>query len=666
MSQTKSTQRPPKVFSYIRFSSPEQALGHSEQRQIEAAREYAKRKGIEFDEFLKDDGLSGFHGTHLRRGALGRFLDRVKAGDIPKGSILVIENIDRLGRMEVLESLEMVLTGLINRGITFTTLGPPEVEYNKESLKGFGIIKLILEIDRANKESERKSDLSTAYWTKKKKLAREAHHTVTNGLPKWLKAPGPARREKYQVIPMGEVVIVDGAKETIREMFKMKLKGIGTQAIARLLNEKPTGWKPTPSKRQREDKNGKFGWRKSYIKRILTNPATIGIYQPMKYVNGKAVPDGDPIENYYQAVVEKKDFYAVQEKLSWNRNKGGRTATNVLVHLVHCGYCGAKMHLMVNGTGSPYYRYLYCEARMRGLPCPSERQKTRNVRYDECEALILDNCPDLDPKRILPNASELSRRCAELEIGIAGLEQEEKTISRRMAVAAEHVYKKLDPKLVDRVNALFKKDEVRQNEIKTEIAELRRHLYAAEQTAKQFANWKADLVALKKHLVNGGPDARTMMNNHLRQLIERIDVFTIGTPQPKADEMKLQPIAEQMYDIMAEVGIVPTKKDHRFVSWMEERLMSTHGRYVVVKFKSGGEVRLAPPGSLASAMYWGPSRYTPLKKTNRKRAKGLLELQREPDWRISNDPIDWMKCKKEFQRYEHKQKAKKPKWGKRV
>jgi DNA invertase Pin-like site-specific DNA recombinase len=43
------------AYSYIRFSTPEQALGDSERRQMEAARDYATANGLQLDESLTFD-----------------------------------------------------------------------------------------------------------------------------------------------------------------------------------------------------------------------------------------------------------------------------------------------------------------------------------------------------------------------------------------------------------------------------------------------------------------------------------------------------------------------------------------------------------------------------------------------------------------------------------
>ncbi|MGO4264065.1 hypothetical protein, partial [Lysobacter sp. TAB13] len=50
---------PPKACSYIRFSSPEQAMGGSLRRQTVLARAWCEARGISLDDTLHDLGVSG-------------------------------------------------------------------------------------------------------------------------------------------------------------------------------------------------------------------------------------------------------------------------------------------------------------------------------------------------------------------------------------------------------------------------------------------------------------------------------------------------------------------------------------------------------------------------------------------------------------------------------
>src|SRR5271166_2491651 len=99
-----------KAISYLRFSTVEQKLGNSTARQLKAAREYCLRNGLDLDESLSiaDEGLSGYKGHNVERGSLGHFLAEVKAGKIPAGTALIIENLDRLSRQGIDKTTDLL------------------------------------------------------------------------------------------------------------------------------------------------------------------------------------------------------------------------------------------------------------------------------------------------------------------------------------------------------------------------------------------------------------------------------------------------------------------------------------------------------------------------------------------------------------------------------
>src|ERR1041385_5155470 len=100
----------PVAFSYVRFSTPEQLKGDSLRRQTEAAAEWCKRSGATLDTSTtyRDLGASAFKGAHRSdKAALGAFLKLAEAGRIPKGSFLIIENLDRLSREEERTALRL-------------------------------------------------------------------------------------------------------------------------------------------------------------------------------------------------------------------------------------------------------------------------------------------------------------------------------------------------------------------------------------------------------------------------------------------------------------------------------------------------------------------------------------------------------------------------------
>jgi len=96
--------------------------------QLEKSHAYAESHNLELvEEFrLEDLGVSAFKGANADTGALGKFLEAVRANAIQKGSYLLVESLDRLSRQQVMKSLG-IFTEIINAGINIATLADGRV-----------------------------------------------------------------------------------------------------------------------------------------------------------------------------------------------------------------------------------------------------------------------------------------------------------------------------------------------------------------------------------------------------------------------------------------------------------------------------------------------------------------------------------------------------------
>lgn len=209
----------PKAYSYLRFSSPEQAKGDSARRQETAAIEYAERFGLELDAGLtyQDLGVSAFRGRNLAEGRLGDFLQAVRVGVVEPGSFFLVENLDRISRLPPAKALN-ILQGIVEAGVTVVTLvdGVAYTEANIE--RDFGRLVTALSIfARAHEESATKARRVREAWDRKK---REAASTpLTRVCPAWLRLKED--RSGFDVIPeRGEVV---------RRIYEMAASG--SQAV---------------------------------------------------------------------------------------------------------------------------------------------------------------------------------------------------------------------------------------------------------------------------------------------------------------------------------------------------------------------------------------------------------------------------------------------------
>jgi DNA invertase Pin-like site-specific DNA recombinase len=610
----------PKVFSYIRFSTPEQRLGDSERRQVAAAVAYAKKYGLRLDTSLnmRDYGVSGYKGHHRTRGALGAFLGLVEAGKILPGSILLVENIDRLGREGVAKTLRGIIFKLWDHGITLQTLSPEET-YGPGCDEDPKFLALFLYLQRAHEESKRKSQLSRANWGQKRKQARENGTILTGRCPAWLE------------VKDGKFGVRSGAKESIRLVFSLKLQGLGLRRIAVKLNQDKTLWSPpkqwytNPVTGQRTERYG--GWRGSYVKKLLSNVAVIGQYQPTEHRDGKRIPTGDPIENYYPAVVDPMVFAQIQQLLAGNVRRGGRAdkCMNIFTHLVKCAYCGGPMTLVDKGKPPRGYAYLRCERGYRGLEC--ERQ---SVRYDLAERAILTNCRRLRPEEVLPNPGKQAAQCTALRDLVAGKIAEMQELESQIDNFVDQIGCTKAKAARTRYEAKLLELEQLQTKLDDEVDDLKRQLQDAETDASTFADWANDLKTLRKGISKKeNVDLRLRLRAHLRQFIERIEVFAVGyqpgkwaedagedsppkarttcrgkpvphIPGPEAEDTLADGIADIAWDVAP--GIARSPEFHGFLDYVRGLRQTKKAWFLRVHFKTGAMVDIVPTGSVASGM----------------------------------------------------------------
>ena len=316
----------PKVYSYTRFSHPSQALGGSLRRQMALTLEWVKTNGYELDNSLKlfDRGKSAFDGTNLRTGALGHFLSMAKEGKIEKGSILAIEALDRLTRLEPLEAVNL-LSQIVGYGIAIVTVTDGRVFDSHTLNRDMSSLMLAAgSLIRGHEESLRKAGrLQDHYADRRASGAGRIGHAP----PGWIRPAG----DGWELHPEHSA--------TVREVFELAAKGLGATVIAKRFNAEN---RLAPSRRK-----GK-GWHASRLSKLLRSKSVIGEYQPHIMDMGKMVPVGPPIPEHYPAAVTPELFWRVQALLTDRAPKGRRTDggyRNILSGILKCGYCGGTFTL---------------------------------------------------------------------------------------------------------------------------------------------------------------------------------------------------------------------------------------------------------------------------------------------------------------------------------
>ncbi len=168
------TEITPLAYSYIRFSTPDQLEGDSQRRQLELSEKYCEKYGLKLNTSttIKDLGLSAFHGTHIKKGFLGHFLEAVKVGEVKRGSFLLIEDFDRLSRQEPLDAQDIVRQ-ILKEDITIVTL-TNEMVYSWERVnRDPGLIyTMTAAIILTHEESRKKQERLKAAWVNKRKTKK--------------------------------------------------------------------------------------------------------------------------------------------------------------------------------------------------------------------------------------------------------------------------------------------------------------------------------------------------------------------------------------------------------------------------------------------------------------------------------------------------------------
>jgi len=425
-----------------------------------------------------------------------------------------------------------------------------------------------------------------------------------------------------------------------------QLKGIGKGTIAKKLNATKGIWTPPETKRK---KIGSHGWQESYIQKILQNRAVIGEYQPYKISceTFKREPVGEPITNYFPVIVSLGVFHKVQEKFKENKGKGGQTGKvrNLFKNLIKCPYCGGSVVYYGKGKPPKGGSYLICDNARRGSGC-----ERHSIRYEECEKIILENCKGLRPEEVLPNPDEQTKLCQSLRQTTQGKEAELRDIEQQIENYDDQIGHTKDRGRRNKYESIILKLEEQKKDLIKQVEEGERELRKAESSLQSFTKWQKDLTSLLKGISGDNVELRLRLQYHLRELIEKIEVFAVGFKElyapykddgicsgqiiankelikkVKASKVAFRVLKESdgdikkiiikspgysdntetiqdyLYDVIdeGEPKFARSKEFHKFLSYVATRRMSKEGRFLRIYFKAGGWVDLVPQGSIAS------------------------------------------------------------------
>ncbi|NWB49548.1 recombinase family protein [Pseudomonas gingeri] len=287
----------PTAFSYARFSSAIQKKGSSLERQQTMVASWLLRHA-EYtlsDLTFQDLGKSGWKGEHIKEGGgFAKLLAAVEAGVIEAGDAVLVESVDRAGRLDTLDMLA-ILSPILRKGVDIITLDD-NVAYTRQSLDGGHIYILLGKIQAARQYSDNLSRRLTASYDSRRRLADEGK-TPKRRTPAWLTSEGEVISEIAAQVKLAFELYAAGLGKAV---IAKRMRDSGVQALAKCSGPGVEGW--------------------------LRNEAVIGRW------NGAQV---------YEPIIDLSLYHLAQ--IEGDKRKTApraKTAAHFYVGLVKCGHCG--------------------------------------------------------------------------------------------------------------------------------------------------------------------------------------------------------------------------------------------------------------------------------------------------------------------------------------
>jgi len=486
------------AYSYVRFSTREQRKGGSKRRQKDAAEKWCEEHGYTLDTSIKmiDDGRSGHSGEHLLKGKLGHFIELAEAGKVKKGSVLIVESLDRLTRQAVPVALRLFLH-ILELEIDIVTLLEPVEWFKHKTLDETQLIIAIIVLSRAHNESATKAKRLANEWTHKRAEYHKTGKLLTAKVPSWIRKKG----NKFELITE--------TADVVRHIVDLYLSGMGVVAISKQLNREQV---PTFHQGKRKAKQ----WSKSTVQRILNSRSLIGEFTPhhgsKNQDQSQRKPAGDPIPGYYPAVLDEPTFYKVQKqlkakKIAGRTGKDSSRISNLFTQMVFDARDGSPLHMVDKGARAGG-KQLVSSAARSGLG------QYISFNYDAFESAMLELMKTITPADIMPPKKLMQSSTLDKRIVDAGkIDERIASIQKRLETA--------DDALIQSVMPVLSKLAKQKEALQTEIEELRGQQHSPTPTADD-CNRIAELLQQDNSV-----EHRRRFRLVARELIERMDCLIL-------------------------------------------------------------------------------------------------------------------------------------------
>jgi len=391
-------------------------------------------------------GVSAFRGLNANKGALKPFLTLINEKQVPAGSVLLIEDFDRLSRQEPLDAQD-IIRSILKEKVTIVTLNNG-MEYSWDRVNQEPHLLYIMTgaIILAHDESKKKQQRVQAAWAAKRDKAVNSKQILTRMCPRWLKV----NQSKTEFIKIPENV------QLVKKVFALAAKGHGQYYISKMLNNDNI-----------LSFTGKQ-WGSSSIRQLLGNRAVLGELQPhIRQGRQKRIKHGDPILDYYPRIISDELFNKAEQQRESRQNKKGRPSenyTNLFRGFLRCAHCSGTLTVDTNASrklpGRKFNTYLFCHNHAVGRSCVSKR-----MRYDLFEEAFLHHITDFDITEVFATDKKQD---------LLALESELYQLNKRLKQAE---------KSIDNCTALMDSEDLNPDALKILASKLNKH--STEKTTVQ-------------------------------------------------------------------------------------------------------------------------------------------------------------------------------------
>jgi hypothetical protein len=481
-----------KAYSYARFSSVGQREGLSIERQLQIATDYHARNlaHLPLDTSRCDEGFSAYRGKQISKGSLGHFLAEIKAGTVEPGSVLIVENLDRISRQGP-KLARKILEQIVDNGTEIHVVNISKVlRYGWEN-RIEDSVPVDCELSRAFTESSYKSNRIGHSWRTNKAKTAEGR-VLTSKLPSWLK------------VKNGKIVEIPEKVAIVRAVFAHAANGLGCKKIRKAMNG--------------------ANLSQTWISKTLSNRAVLGEFRPHRLVDGKRVWEegkDEVIFNYYPRIISEEEWVAARaeidrkncmdsetRKLTHGGARDSDRANNLFSGLIFDG--DRSMWFQRKGKGNAFF------VSACNTDGPSHR-----LRYDRFEKAFLEFLGDLDWRTVAGEGepAEVKTKAAQLN----SLTNDLATLKAKMAARTAVMEETLDPGALKVLAGQVAKFEEQAAEL-----EKTRQMVAVEVGNMRMRLASMDSAEELLHLIRFNTpeanDVRLRLRSEIRRKVSRIEL----------------------------------------------------------------------------------------------------------------------------------------------